>query len=207
LGLNVRGRKVSRDEAEDGATEKETEIIPLERPWMVRRERLEAARRIAIHSGYEWAWMIEACGDRCLVCGSTELPLTKDHVIPISQGGSDGIENLQPLCFSDNSRQIGLDYRPAWIVAKLASGWRPSKPVVVDPIDEEPDDPNDTSLIDHLRLAAKKRWEGIPEEEIKAATSRAGKAAWANMTPEQRSEEMKRRAAKRKTKPKGKRKK
>lgn len=65
----------------------------------------------------------------------------------------------------------------------------------------------------HLRRARKKRWEGKSTEEKVATTSHAGKAAWAGMTPEERSEEMKRRAEVRKAnqttgpKPKGKRKK
>ena len=38
----------------------------------------------------------------CSFCGSTE-DLTVDHIIPVSRGGTNDLENLQPLCRSCNS--------------------------------------------------------------------------------------------------------
>jgi hypothetical protein len=43
-----------------------------------------------------------------------------------------------------------------------------------------------------------KRWRNTTQEERQKAASLAGRAAWANLTPEERSVEMKRRAAVRK---------
>ena len=59
----------------------------------------------------EWAAVCEQYGNVCLACGKPEV--TVDHVVPISLGGSNTIENLQPLCRSCNCRKQNkvVDYR------------------------------------------------------------------------------------------------
>jgi 5-methylcytosine-specific restriction endonuclease McrA len=49
----------------------------------------------------------------CLCCGSTDR-LVADHVMPISRGGTNSIDNIQPLCFSCNAKKHAkfIDYRP-----------------------------------------------------------------------------------------------
>jgi hypothetical protein len=49
-----------------------------------------------------------------------------------------------------------------------------------------------------LEAAGRKRWKGVAKKERSSILSAAGKASWAKMTPEERSVEMKRRAAVRK---------
>ncbi len=48
----------------------------------------------------------------CLKCGQRK-PLHADHVIPLSKGGADTIDNIQPLCAECNlSKGVGMtDYR------------------------------------------------------------------------------------------------
>ena len=60
----------------------------------------------------EWERLLEACGRRCLACGSGE-DLTVDHIVPLSLGGSNAITNIQPLCEECNGRKglVVMDYR------------------------------------------------------------------------------------------------
>ncbi len=64
----------------------------------LRRDRLAAAREKASHTSAEWQDLVRRFSFRCVRCGCLHSKLQKDHIIPIYQGGSDGIDNLQPLC-------------------------------------------------------------------------------------------------------------
>lgn len=81
----------------------------------IRRERLRIARNIATHTKAEWDRLVEVCGSRCVRCGIAATFLVKDHIIPLYQGGHDGIDNLQPLCDPCNGakRAEDIDHRPA----------------------------------------------------------------------------------------------
>jgi 5-methylcytosine-specific restriction endonuclease McrA len=76
-----------------------------------RSERLTEARKKATHTKDEWESMKLFFGE-CVKCGNKE-DLVKDHITPIYQGGSDGLENLQPLCRKCNASKgaDSTDYR------------------------------------------------------------------------------------------------
>jgi uncharacterized protein YdaU (DUF1376 family) len=78
-----------------------------------RSERLTAAREKGKHTDIEWVFLRTACENKCVRCRMTGS-LVKDHIKPIYQGGSDGIDNIQPLCVSCNSGKgpDNTDHRP-----------------------------------------------------------------------------------------------
>lgn len=60
----------------------------------------------------EWTELCDKYDNKCLRC-KKKIKLTVDHVIPLVKGGSNYIENIQPLCRSCNSSKKDKcdDYR------------------------------------------------------------------------------------------------
>lgn len=60
----------------------------------------------------QWLALCASYDYRCLAC-QEKKPLTVDHIIPLSRGGSNDISNIQPLCQSCNSEKGTriIDYR------------------------------------------------------------------------------------------------
>jgi 5-methylcytosine-specific restriction endonuclease McrA len=56
------------------------------------------------HTLEQWRELKAMHDGLCAQCKEAK-PLTKDHIIPLSKGGSDYIENIQPLCRNCNSRK------------------------------------------------------------------------------------------------------
>lgn len=78
-----------------------------------RRRRARIAGGGGSHTEQEWQSLKSYYMDQCLDCGDVPDVLTRDHVVPIIQGGTDNIDNIQPLCGPCNSRKHArtIDYR------------------------------------------------------------------------------------------------
>jgi len=62
---------------------------------------------VGSHTNGEWELLKKQYGYTCPSCGigEPETKLTEDHIIPLSKGGSDYIENIQPLCKMCNCKK------------------------------------------------------------------------------------------------------
>ena len=72
-----------------------------------RKRRVRKLNAKGSHTFGEWELLKKQYGHCCLSCGKCEpeIILTEDHIIPLSKGGSDYIENIQPLCRSCNCKK------------------------------------------------------------------------------------------------------
>ncbi len=74
--------------------------------------KLQVARAKGTHTEQDWFDLLGVVGKTCGRCGTSDNVI-KDHIVPLSFGGSDGLENIQPLCVSCNSQKGSdtTDYR------------------------------------------------------------------------------------------------
>lgn len=56
------------------------------------------------HTFEQWKSLLNSLENKCACC-KEKKKLSKDHIKPLSKGGTDYIHNIQPLCKSCNSRK------------------------------------------------------------------------------------------------------
>lgn len=72
----------------------------------IRRDRVRNA--VGSYTDGEWELLKIQYGFTCPCCHQAEptIKLTRDHIIPLSRGGSNFIENIQPLCKKCNVKKF-----------------------------------------------------------------------------------------------------
>jgi 5-methylcytosine-specific restriction endonuclease McrA len=66
------------------------------------RYRARKLGAVGSHTQAEWNDLLERYGHICPACGRS-VRLFRDHVVPLSKGGTDFISNIQPMCNQCNS--------------------------------------------------------------------------------------------------------
>jgi len=76
-------------------------------PFMARQRQIRKLGNGGSHSLGEWNTLKAQYNFTCPSCRKREpeIRLSQDHIIPLSKGGSDNIENIQPLCRLCNSKK------------------------------------------------------------------------------------------------------
>ena len=75
---------------------------------LVERSKPSPHRRLSKKMRYE---VLARDGGTCVLCRSQDKRLEVDHIVPLAQGGSDAIENLQTLCIDCNRGKSDRDDR------------------------------------------------------------------------------------------------
>lgn len=62
-----------------------------------------------------WRSLLALYGNRCAWCGSYD-DISIDHKIPVSKGGTNYLENLQPLCMPCNQSKNDRTWFASWLI-------------------------------------------------------------------------------------------
>jgi 5-methylcytosine-specific restriction endonuclease McrA len=108
MGISDTGKRLRRtvSSKDREAAEAKLQAINTTR-WVkppTRAELMAEARKLGTHTGKEWGKKVAATKN-CRYC-KTKLNMfnmVKDHMIAVESGGSDSIDNIQPICWECNS--------------------------------------------------------------------------------------------------------
>jgi 5-methylcytosine-specific restriction endonuclease McrA len=107
LGRNENGTRVRKIVSSTDRATAEARLRELNPNYGIkprtRTEMMREARKLGTHTGKEWGAKVAAT-KTCRYC-DTDLNMfnmVQDHILAIESGGSDAIDNLQPICWECN---------------------------------------------------------------------------------------------------------
>lgn len=131
LPESLREKRLRHDEMMLAKFEAMTPDFVAEGDGVNHHKRLQKLRRRIAklrgsHTKEEWEALVQETGGICVRCGYqhdliNEFPV-KGHIVSIARGGSDAIDNLQPLCrFCKCAPPSGEDFLAMWRNRKKGS--------------------------------------------------------------------------------------
>lgn len=78
-----------------------------------------------------WALALRRYGRKCYICGAIGVPLERDHITPVAEGGTDDLDNCAPICKpchkTKSTRERVRGYRAKQAKAKRPAEKHPSE--------------------------------------------------------------------------------
>lgn len=88
----------------------------------IRAQRVLEAKNRGTHTAEEWLSLVKEFSGRCVRCQCKPLNgPEKDHIVPLYQGGSDAIDNLQPSCARCNASKGPESFN--WVAHRREHGF------------------------------------------------------------------------------------
>lgn len=100
-----------REKSRNWSNDNREKVREANRKWKANNpEKVKAAAQsrrcsVGVFTADELKAKFEAMGNKCAHCGATDKKLTVDHITPLKLGGTNYIDNIQPLCRSCNCRK------------------------------------------------------------------------------------------------------
>ncbi len=93
-------RNAQRVDWAHSTPERNQRALAMRREYVARRKAAPGQ-----HSEAQWQARLAEFRHLCAYCGAGHLPLVREHVVPVSAGGTNDIANLVPACQPCNARK------------------------------------------------------------------------------------------------------